>query len=178
MGWALLRAHLECEDRLVIWSDRARLEEFGYTTQETTINGIQRRHRSTQNNTKWWSEFGIEPRRLQDRKKWNMKVFLTLCLHMLNKDFLNCLCFINALCCIPFFPDLSFIQWLLSWKELNCYGSWINPFKMAHFYFYSWGIRWGNSTKTCDYRPSNSEKIWPTFIKTTENVYRPENTAP
>lgn len=73
-----LGAHLQPDDRFIILSDRARLEEFGYTTQESTISGICKRHRSKPSNTKWWSEFGAAPARLQDRKKWKMKVFLTL----------------------------------------------------------------------------------------------------
>lgn len=75
------RAHLQCDDRFIILSDRARLEEFGYTTQESTISGIRKRHRSKPSNTKWWSEFGVVPGRLQDREKWKMKVFFTLSPH-------------------------------------------------------------------------------------------------
>lgn len=37
-----LRAHLWHDDRLVILSNKVRLEEFGYTMQESAINRIQR----------------------------------------------------------------------------------------------------------------------------------------
>lgn len=76
-----LRAHVQRNDRLIILCDRAKLKQFGYTTPEFTINGICKHHRSKPSNTKWWSEFGAAPGRLQDRKKWKMKVFLSLSPH-------------------------------------------------------------------------------------------------